>query len=239
MDASAKVSPALRPSGVAPVSAPPGACAVMESQQQYDSRVLPYRRGDIVDRNGTYLATTEKVYNLIIDPVQILYDKDHYLQPTIDALVQTFGYDAAELQNLIEERSKSPYVRYSKGRQLSYDQKAAFEQLQKDTNAAFKASKDDNESKKRVKGIWFEDEYRRVYPYNSMGCNVIGFSGGDGSTGTGGIEQFYNDQLTGTNGREYGYLDENANLEGVIKPAVNGRTVVSTIDVNIQNILQK
>ena len=72
-----------------------------------------------------------------------------------------------------------------------------------------------------------------------MGCNVIGFSGGDGSTGTGGIEQFYNDQLTGTNGREYGYLDENANLEGVIKPAVNGRTVVSTIDVNIQNILQK
>lgn len=210
-----------------------------QRQQQYDSRMIPYRRGDIVDRNGTYIAKSEKVYNLIIDPVQILYDKDHYLQPTIDALVQTFGFDAAELQNLIEERSKSPYVRYSKGRQLSYDQKAAFEQLQKDTNAAFKASEDDNESKKRVKGIWFEDEYRRVYPYNSMGCNVIGFSGGDGSAGTGGIEQFYNDQLTGTNGREYGYLDENANLEGVIKPAVNGRTVVSTIDVNIQNILQK
>ena len=158
-----------------------------QRQQQYDSRMIPYRRGDIVDRNGTYIAKSEKVYNLIIDPVQILYDKDHYLQPTIDALVQTFGYDAAELQNLIEERSKSPYVRYSKGRQLSYDQKAAFEQLQKDTNAAFKASEDDNESKKRVKGIWFEDEYRRVYPYNSMGCNVIGFSGGDGRTGTGGI----------------------------------------------------
>ena len=116
-----------------------------QRQQQYDSRMIPYRRGDIVDRNGTYIAKSEKVYNLIIDPVQILYDKDHYLQPTIDALVQTFGYDAAELQNLIEERSKSPYVRYSKGRQLSYDQKAAFEQLQKDTNAAFKASEDDNE----------------------------------------------------------------------------------------------
>ncbi len=37
-------------------------------QQDYDSRVIPYRRGDIVDRNGTYLATSDKVYNLIIDP---------------------------------------------------------------------------------------------------------------------------------------------------------------------------
>ena len=210
-----------------------------QRQQQYDSRVIPYRRGDIVDRNGTYVAKSEKVYNLIIDPTQIMHDKEHYLEPTIDALVQTFGFDAGELRTLIEDRAESPYVRYSKGRQLSYDQKSAFEQLEKDTNKAFRESKDDNESKKRVRGIWFEDEYRRIYPYGSMGCNVIGFSSGDGSTGTGGIEQFYNDQLTGTNGREYGYLDENANLEGVVKPAVNGRTVVSTIDVNIQNILQK
>ena len=210
-----------------------------QRQQQYDSRVIPYRRGDIVDRNGTYVAKSEKVYNLIIDPTQIMHDKEHYLEPTIDALVKTFGFDAGELRTLIEDRAESPYVRYSKGRQLSYDQKSAFEQLEKDTNKAFRESKDDNESKKRVRGIWFEDEYRRIYPYGDMGCNVIGFSSGDGSTGTGGIEQFYNDQLTGTNGREYGHLDENANLEGVVKPAVNGRTVVSTIDVNIQNILQK
>lgn len=68
---------------------------------------------------------------------------------------------------------------------------------------------------------------------------MIGFASGDGSNGTGGIEQYYNDSLIGVNGREYGYLDEDANLEGVVKSAVNGRTVVSTIDVNVQNILQK
>ena len=39
-----------------------------QRQQEYESRTIPYRRGDIVDRNGTYLATSEKVYNLIIDP---------------------------------------------------------------------------------------------------------------------------------------------------------------------------
>lgn len=41
---------------------------IVLTQQDYDSRPLAYRRGDIVDRNGTYLATTEKVYNLILDP---------------------------------------------------------------------------------------------------------------------------------------------------------------------------
>ena len=44
---------------------------VLNQHSSYDSRTIPYRRGDIVDRNGTYLATSEKVYNLIIDPNQI------------------------------------------------------------------------------------------------------------------------------------------------------------------------
>ncbi|MFR2847356.1 MAG: hypothetical protein ACLTC4_09600 [Hungatella hathewayi] len=44
---------------------------VLSQHSSYDSRTLPYRRGDITDRNGTYLATSEKVYNLIIDPGQI------------------------------------------------------------------------------------------------------------------------------------------------------------------------
>lgn len=39
-----------------------------QRQQEYASRTIPYRRGDIVDRNGTYLATSEKVYNLILEP---------------------------------------------------------------------------------------------------------------------------------------------------------------------------
>ena len=47
-----------------------------QRQQEYASRTIPYRRGDIVDRNGTYLATSEKVYNLIIDPGQIMSDPE-------------------------------------------------------------------------------------------------------------------------------------------------------------------
>ena len=71
-----------------------------QRQQEYDSRTIPYRRGDIVDRNGTYLATSEKVYNLIIDARLIMSDAENYLEPTVQALVQSFGFDAAELRTL-------------------------------------------------------------------------------------------------------------------------------------------
>lgn len=104
---------------------------IVLSQQQYDSRVLPYRRGDIVDRNGTYLATTEKVYNLIIDPKQIMSAEEDYLDATVTALVTVFGYDDSEMRSLIRDNSAKAYLRYA--RQLSYDQKEAFEQYQSDT----------------------------------------------------------------------------------------------------------
>lgn len=206
---------------------------IVLSQQEYDSRVIPYRRGDIVDRNGTYLAITEKVYNLIIDPKQIMSDENNFLEATVSALVSTFGYDAGELRTLITGNPESAYVRYK--RQLSLDEKNAFETLQKETNKANQK----NDSKARVRGVWFEEEYKRIYPYDSLACNVIGFATSDGGSGNGGIEQSYNEELIGTNGREYGYLNDDSNLERVIKSPLNGNTIVSTIDVNIQNVVEK
>ena len=49
-------------------------------QQNYGSRVIPYKRGDIVDRNGTKIATSERVYNVILD-VKVMTDKDKYIEP--------------------------------------------------------------------------------------------------------------------------------------------------------------
>ena len=37
------------------------------SMQSYDSVTIPYQRGDIVDRNGTVMATSVAVYNVILD----------------------------------------------------------------------------------------------------------------------------------------------------------------------------
>ena len=205
---------------------------IVLSQQNYESRTIPYRRGDIVDRNGTCLATTEKVYNLIIDPKQVMWDEANFLEATVSALVNVFGYDAQVIRSLITENASKQYIRYA--RQLSYEQKEAFEKLQEETNKANIA----NGSKTRVKGVWFEDEYRRYYPYNSLGCNVIGFVNSDGVDGSTGIERSYNEYLTGVNGREYGYLNDDSNLERVIKSAVNGGKVMSTIDIRIQTVVE-
>lgn len=204
---------------------------IVLSQQEYDSRVIPFKRGDILDRNGTNLATSEKVYNLILDPRQIMSDPEAYLEASVTALTQCFGYDQTEITNLIQEKKDKQYVRYA--RQLTYTDKENYENYKKQKAEELK------KAGKAIKGIWFEDEYKRVYPYNSVGCNVIGFANGDGMDGTGGIEQFYNTTLMGTNGREYGYLNDDSNLERVIKPAINGNTVVSTMDANVQKIVEK
>lgn len=216
---------------------------VLSQHSSYDSRTIPYKRGDIVDRNGTYLAVSDKVYNLIIDATQIMagYDPangvDKYLDATTTALATAFGYDKTELTSLILENKESPYIRYA--RQLTVDQKEAFEAIKEEMNEQFSSSKIAGEKNKRVYGIWFEEEYKRSYPYNDSASTVLGFASGDGTTGNGGIEQSYNSVLTGTNGREYGYLNDDSNLETVIKPAVNGNTVVSTIDLNVQQTVEK
>lgn len=102
------------------------------SQQRYDSRDIPYRRGDILDRNGTYLATSDKVYNLILDPFQINSGQEDFLEPTINLLHEVFGYDKDSLRNLLVEKSDSHYIRYDK--KLSYDKKEEFEKRRVEVN---------------------------------------------------------------------------------------------------------
>ena len=203
------------------------------SQQKYDSREIPDKRGDILDRNGTYMATSEKVYNLILDPRQINTDQDDYLKPTVSILAEVFGYSEDDLRNAIADKSDSSYLKYDKD--ISYEQKIAFEEKKEEWNKWYKEHK----SSERVYGIWFEESYLRKYPYGSTACNVLGFAGNDDIGGNGGIEQYYNDTLVGISGREYGYLNAESSLERVIKAPTDGNKVVSTIDLNIQKIVEK
>ena len=46
------------------------------AQQTYTSDIIPFKRGEITDRNGTVLATNEAVYNLILDPSVITSDEN-------------------------------------------------------------------------------------------------------------------------------------------------------------------
>ncbi|MGN1148608.1 MAG: cell division protein FtsI, partial [Lachnospiraceae bacterium] len=203
------------------------------SQQQYDSVTLPYRRGDIVDCNGTTLAVSEKVYNLVIDSYQLL-SKEAYLEPTLNALGSCFPQlDMAAIRKYVEEHPSSRY--YVPLKKLTYNEISAFKEMQNDTA---KDAEGNPGVGNYIKGIWFEEEYKRTYPNGSLACDAIGFTTSDG-TGMYGLEEYYNDVLSGTTGREYGYLNGDSNLERTTKPAVDGYTLVSTLDVNIQSIVEK
>lgn len=197
---------------------------VVLDQQQYDSRVIPFRRGDIVDRNGTKLVTSERVYNVILD-VKAMLEKDEYQEPTIKVLKDCFGIAEKDVEELVESSPESRYNILLKG--VDYN-----------TAKEFEAIDEDEEKHPNVKGIWLEEDYVRKYPYNSLASDVIGFSNAD-DVGTIGLEASYNAILNGVDGREYGYLEEGALLERTIKEAENGNTIVSTIDAELQKIVEK
>ena len=76
------------------------------SQQQYDSRVLPFKRGDIVDCKGTKLAVSETGYNVMLDTKQ-LTAKEEYLEPTLQALSQCFSLNSGEIRAYVAENPTS------------------------------------------------------------------------------------------------------------------------------------
>ncbi len=199
------------------------------SQQDTNSILLPYKRGDIYDRNGTLLATSEKVYNVILDPAVLWEnhsdqpDKD-CVEPTLQALVDYFGQDRAKLNEIMEENKKSHYVILS--RLLTKDQVSEFEEAM-------------NEEGSRIAGVWMEDAYIRRYPYNTLACNVIGHTITGRNVGQYGIEQQYTDVLNGEDGRSYNYLNEDLEREKTVRAATDGNSVMSTIDITLQEIVEK
>ncbi len=196
------------------------------SQQTYVSNAIPYKRGDILDRNGTILATSEKVYNMILDPA-VMLEKEEYKEPTIKALTECFGITAEEVNTVLKEKPTSNYVIMKDYKGLSYEMVKKFKEKE-------------NKKDSNIKGVWFEEEYVRKYPLNNVASILVGFTQkGDANIGTWGMEEYYNEELSGTNGREYGYFDADLNLERNVKPAINGHNIISTIDANVQSIVEE
>ncbi|MBE5878904.1 MAG: cell division protein FtsI [Lachnospiraceae bacterium] len=201
------------------------------SQRAYESVTLPYRRGSIVDRKGTTLAMSKKVYNVILDSyvvTQTEEKKEGSMNATLTALGQCFDMDTSEIRNFITQNPESRYRVLAK--KLDYEVIEPFQNLV--------AAAKDNEEAIDIKGVWFEEEYLRYYPLGSVACDAIGYTNA-GNAGAYGLEEYYNDVLNGTNGREYGYLNEDENIERTTIPATDGHTLVTTLDVTIQKIVEE
>ena len=212
---------------------------VVLGQQNHDSTVIPFERGKIYDRNGNILATNEKMYTLVLEPKNILTNED-YTTATVNALHEYMGFSKKDLNKVIKKNKNSYYVVYKKN--MTYDE---VEKLQKflalagqSTKGVSKAKKEKIQAANNVTGIVFEESYKRVYPYNSLACRALGFTS-SGNVGNWGIEQYYNEELNGVNGRSYHYLNEELDQAQSVKPAKNGNSVVSTIDMQVQKIIEE
>lgn len=197
---------------------------IVMDKLSYRSTALPYKRGQIVDCNGTVLAYSEKVYNLILDPKMILSEEE-YKEPTFAALVQCFNLERENLESILQTRPSSQYEKLLK--ELSADDIAAFQALQKDT--------DNNPN---IKGVWFEQSYLRRYPFNSLASDVIGFS----TTVNGGeigLESYYNNELSGVDGMSYSYVGEDLEVRNQEKKPIDGYNIITTLDYRVQDILEK
>ena len=211
-----------------------------QSQQQYTNKTLPFKRGSITDRNGTMLANSVKVYNLILDCKEV-NGHETYKEPVKEALETAFGIENSEIENLLEnEETKDSQYQILK-KEITMEEKKSFEEANKvpdDEETRKTLGEDEIKRRQNVKGIYFEDTYKRVYPLDSLACDVIGFTDA-GNTATWGLEGYYNSTLNGSNGRKFGYLDENASLEQTIVEAVNGKNLTTTLDATIQSIVEK
>lgn len=194
------------------------------AQQGYSSTVIPYRRGDIIDANGTVLASTKKVYNLILEPKNILnpINKDA-TDVTKNAIKQYFGFTDAELNKLLS--NENSYYEIAK-KKLEYEEVKPFQDYCK------------SDEGKLVTGVYLEEEYVRVYPNKELACHLLGFTV-SGNVGLYGIEQNYNSYLNGYNGRQYSYLNEDYSMTQSVEPAVNGYNLVTSIDAKLQSIIQE
>lgn len=201
---------------------------IVLAQQEYSSKVIPYRRGNIEDSKGTALASSIDVYNVILDCKE-LNRYPELIDSTMEVLAQCFPeVDITDARARLTDKPDSQYEVLAK--KVSYEEESAFETASDERNSD---KVEDNE----VAGIWAEKEYTRQYPYGSLAASIIGFSS-SGNYGVTGLENQYNDKLNGVNGRSYGYVNEDSDVEKTVIEPENGKTIVTSIDANIQAIVE-
>ncbi len=189
-----------------------------------------------------------------------------YIEPTLRALGGVYGADTEELRKLFTDEQKKNLHYYSVlGRQLltvsEADKfslyKAVLDEQIKVQQDALEEIPDDEEhaaermaaelklsgvqrERRGIVGVSFEEVYVRYYPFGALGAGVIGIPSGSGEPSGYGLESYYNDELSGQEGRRYSYWSEKASdyiQRSIIEPEA-GNTLVTSLDINIERAVQ-
>ena len=196
--------------------------------QQQGSSVVTASRGDIYDRNGKVLAESATVNTLICNPKDIEADGDS--EVIAARLAPVLNMDQNEILKIITKNSRYQVIK----KRLTNEQTEAVKKLRdSDVDATIA---------KAFKGVYFENDSKRYYPFN-VAPHILGFTGYD-NNGLQGIELTFDDELMGRNGS----IETNQSAKGTtlkdqqneyLNSSQNGDDVVLTIDETIQHFLEK
>lgn len=192
------------------------------SQQTMDT-TLNAQRGTIYSRNYTALAKSAPVETVYIAPNSIDKEDNAECRLIASGLAEILGVDE---ETVYKKTQKNNYYELIKRR------------IESDVADKVRAFVDEND----LSGIHLVEDTKRYYPYNSLACHILGFTGTD-NVGLDGIESIYNEYLQGTSGK----LITAKNAVGTELPieyetyveAENGKNVVLTIDETVQYYLEK
>ena len=189
-------------------------------EQRTVTRSIPALRGDILDRDGTTMASSVERYDLWVNQLQV----DQYRQGADEGPT---GIEAAA-------QELAPVLGWS----ISDTEKAltgdrGFVYLSKNVEPKVR----DAALALKIPGIGADRVADRIYPSGSVGGNVLGFVGADG-TPLAGVEYSYDDTLSGTDGERTYERGAGGQIiptgEQHTTPAVDGSDLLLTIDRDLQ-----
>ncbi len=182
---------------------------------------IPLYRGSIKDSRGRELAISVPAISVFVHPdTSFLRNKEEFIK----GLSRITGIPASRIENRIKEGVNKP-VRIIRGIDINLRKKIQ-ELILKTENSRF---------------VGIQEEYIRHYPNGTTASNLLGFVGIDG-IGLEGLEYALNEYLKG--GFSHALIHTNGGLGRIYLHPLRGmlgeeRDVILTVDLGIQNILER
>lgn len=193
---------------------------------QMKNKIISPKRGTIYDANGDILALSVSVDTISLNPGKVCYSNSNKVEPEVlaEGLSKIFNLDYDEVYKKVTSNSSVSVI----AKKVETDKVTELQKWMAE--------------KKITTGINIDEDSKRYYQYNDLASNLIGFCSSD-NVGLWGIEERWNDVLTGTSGKIV--TAKNVNGEAISDQneqyvaVENGRNIYLTIDANIQRIVEE
>ncbi len=198
--------------------------AVIQQTTQENEQTLTANRGDILDRTGKSLAISTSVYTVFAD-VHVINEQNELskektlINETAAAMEELLGYPASDFKAAFAKDETGALIKDT-----------YYFVLKKEVPLDIATQIED----RNLLGIHLEEVGKRVYPYNNVAAQTIGFIGGDGKYSNWGLENYYDTELTGIDGRYFVSYDDNKNVRKYEVEPIKGNTLVTTLDATMQ-----